>query len=226
MMVTKWWLVGGRLCLDFVNTSGARVSGGKRRGRDYVDFVLRDKLHGYESLLGFSEAAGSITHSEAGRLGRVAANDPPGAASVLTRAVEFREALYRIFKSVVEKWAPEAGDLEILQRELGNARGHERLAYRGGEFVWTWDDASDGLDRVLWPVAQSAAELLASSDLGMVGQCGGDECGWLFLDTSRNGRRRWCDMSECGNRAKVKRFRERARTKLGSKKYSKGNRET
>jgi predicted RNA-binding Zn ribbon-like protein len=215
MMVTNWQLLGGRLCLDFVNTSGARVSRGTPRGRDYADFVLRDKLGGgYHTLLGFSEAAGSISHREALRLSRVAENDPAQAASVWTRAVEFREGLYRIFKSVVEKWAPEAGDLAILDRELGIARSRERLVYRRGEFLWAWDGsepALDALDRMLWPVARSGAELLASGDLAMVRQCGGDECGWLFLDSSRNRGRRWCDMSECGNRAKVKRFRERAR---------------
>jgi predicted RNA-binding Zn ribbon-like protein len=63
----------------------------------------------------------------------------------------------------------------------------------------------------LWPVARSAAELLTSGDLARVGQCPGEECGWLFLDTSRAGRRQWCDMADCGNLAKVRRFRDQRR---------------
>jgi predicted RNA-binding Zn ribbon-like protein len=212
-MVTIWKLTGGRLCLDFVNTVAGWVSGGKRRGRDdardYADVPLRDKLMGYGDLLSWAESAGAISHGELLRLGRRAASDPQGAVSVLARAIGLRAALYRIFKSAVENWTPDAGDMEILQRELLAARAHERLAHVSGAFVWAWDDSGRALDRVLWPVARCAAELLASDGRAMIGQCGGGECGWMFLDTSRNRKRRWCDMRECGNRAKVRRFRER-----------------
>jgi predicted RNA-binding Zn ribbon-like protein len=212
MPVTTWKLIGGRLCLDFVNTVGGRVSAGKRRGRDYADAVLRDMLTQYGDLLSWAEACGTLTRRESLRLGRRAAGDPQAAASVLARAVQLRAALYRIFKSVVRNWAPEPAAMRILQRELSVVRAHERLAYAAGAFVWTWNDSARALDRVLWPVARSAAELLASDSLAMIRQCAGDECGWMFLDASRNHNRQWCDMKDCGNRAKVKRFRQRTRS--------------
>jgi predicted RNA-binding Zn ribbon-like protein len=223
MPVTTWKLIGGRLCLDFVNTVGGRVSdrqhygpvsAGKRRGRDYADAVVRDKLPRYSDLLSWAESAGALTHREWLRLGRWAAGDPQAAASVLERAIQLRAALYRIFKSAIENWAPESAGMQILQRELSIGRAHERLAYVAGAFVWTWDDPAGSLDRVLWPVARSAAELLASDSLAMIRQCAGDECGWMFLDSSRNHNRQWCDMKDCGNRAKVKKFRQRRRTAL------------
>jgi predicted RNA-binding Zn ribbon-like protein len=65
---------------------------------------------------------------------------------------------------------------------------------------------------MLWAVARSAADLLASGSIATIRQCAGDECGWMFLDASRNHNRQWCDMKDCGNCAKVKRFRQRART--------------
>jgi len=208
-VVTTWKFIGGRLCLDFVNTVAGWVSGGGRRGRDYADTVLRDKLPQYEDLLAWAQCAGALTRNESRRLGRRALSDPRAAASAMARAAELRAALYRIFKSAVEHWPPRPADMEVLQRELSMASAHQRLARVSGAYVWRWDDSDPTLERVLWPVAGSAVELLTSNDLAMIRQCGGDACGWMFLDTSRNHSRQWCTMRECGNRAKVKSFRRR-----------------
>ena len=62
---------------------------------------------------------------------------------------------------------------------------------------------------MLWPVARSAADLLTSDDLGRVRECAGERCNWLFIDRSKNHSRRWCDMQDCGNVAKVRRYRSR-----------------
>ena len=59
---------------------------------------------------------------------------------------------------------------------------------------------------MLWPVVQSAVDLMTSPELDRVGQCADDRgCGWLFVDTTKNRSRRWCDMRDCGNRAKARR---------------------
>jgi predicted RNA-binding Zn ribbon-like protein len=101
-------------------------------------------------------------------------------------------------------------DLETLNRELRVARAHERLV-ASPRFAWEADNPPAALDRVLWPVVRSAADLLTSPELERVGQCRGEECGWLFLDISRSRRRQWCHMADCGNLAKVRRFRQRRR---------------
>jgi predicted RNA-binding Zn ribbon-like protein len=85
----------------------------------------------------------------------------------------------------------------------------------GGE-RWRWRWAGDAesepaLDRVLWPVARSAAELLTSDDLAAVRECAAPDCRWLFLDRSRNRSRRWCAMATCGNRSKARRHYRRGR---------------
>jgi len=105
---------------------------------------------------------------------------------------------------------PEPSDLEILNHELADARAHERLGVRDGRIAIGWDDR-DSLEHPLRVVAREAAELLTSEQISRVRQCGGESCGWLFLDTSRNRSRQWCDMRDCGNLAKVRRFRERQR---------------
>jgi len=99
--------------------------------------------------------------------------------------------------------------VELLNRELALARAHEHLAFSAGRFQLAWPANPDALDQVLWPVVRSAAELLTGDELPRVAQCAGELCGWLFLDTTRNRSRRWCDMADCGNLAKVRRFRRR-----------------
>jgi predicted RNA-binding Zn ribbon-like protein len=193
--------IGGSLCLDFVNTVGGRAD-----QRAYT--VLRDKLPTFDDLLTWSRLAGLVSQAEVLRLVRRAAGNPKEAAVVLKRAATLREGLYRIFRSVVDGRRTVRNDIAILERELSNARDHERLSPAAGAFEWTWDDR-DALDRMLWAVSRSAAELLTSEDLSTLRHCGGEECGWMFLDTSRNRSRQWCDMRDCGNRAKVRRFRER-----------------
>lgn len=189
--------ISGSLCLDFVNTVGGRT-----------EIVLRDKLNEYGDLQRFGQLSGSLSPAAARRLARATAGDSGEAAAVLARARELREALYRIFRSSIDERRPAVRDLATLGAELFISRGHERLAISGKAYVWEWDDEA-APDRVLWPVARSAAGLLTSGNLAMLRQCAGDTCGWLFLDTSRNHGRRWCDMKDCGNRAKVQRYRTR-----------------
>ncbi|MCZ3387352.1 MAG: CGNR zinc finger domain-containing protein, partial [Actinomycetia bacterium] len=97
-------------------------------------------------------------------------------------------------------------DLAKLNHALGQSIGHRVLAAaeRGGvREEWR---SSDALTQVLWPVAIDAWDLLTEPELTLIRQCPLDAggCGWLFLDTSRAGNRRWCDMRMCGNRAKVR----------------------
>jgi predicted RNA-binding Zn ribbon-like protein len=192
--------IAGSLCLDFVNTAG---------GRGVRDVVLRDKLKDYMDIATWSRLAGFSTAREARNLERVAERYTARAAATLARAILLRETLYRIFKSVLRRSAPAGSDLDVLRDEISMARAHQRLVRSGAGFAWIWDRSENALDSPLWRVSQSAADLLTSADLQKLRQCGGDECGWLFLDTSRNRTRRWCVMKDCGNRAKVRRFRRK-----------------
>jgi predicted RNA-binding Zn ribbon-like protein len=88
-----------------------------------------------------------------------------------------------------------------------------------GGFRWGWDEESDSLTKVLWPVAKAAADLLTSEGhaLKRLHQCAASDCGWLFIDMSRNHSRRWCDMSNCGNVAKARRHYHRKKVqKVGA----------
>jgi len=196
-------LVGGRLCLDFVNTVG---------GRKNDSSVLGDKLEDYSDLVAWSQHSGIVTAAEAARLIKESKQKPAAANTVLRRAVALREALHRIFKATVMEKVPRSIDLETMNDELLKARKNERLISTGEGFRWEWIGGEIALDRMLWPVAQSAAEFLSAGDFSRLRECGGEECGWLFEDTSRNRSRQWCHMQDCGNRAKVRRFRTRLQT--------------
>ena len=203
-------LVGGEPSLDFVNTVGAWVTDPDNKStRDYKDVLVREKLMNYADLVAWSWYAGLLTEKDAKRLLSTGEKQPRTASAVIKRGLKLRETLYRLFKATVENWRPDPADIERLNEELYIAREHQSLVSTGNKIVWKWDDSDEALDRVLWPLALSGAELLSSGDRSRLHQCGGDECGWLFLDTSRNGRRYWCEMRDCGNLAKVRRFRQR-----------------
>jgi len=205
-------LIGGRLCLDFTNTVGGRQRDAAPRKSAARALILGEKLTDYADLVAWSREAEILTPAEAQRLVRESKQRGAEAAAVLERAVQLRETIYRLCQSILSSKLPETADLETLNRELLKARSHERLARGANGFTWAWIDTKYALDRMLWPVAHSAAELLTTEDCSRLRECGGEDCGWLFEDTSRNRSRQWCDMQECGNRAKVRRFRTRQRS--------------
>ncbi len=200
-------LVGGDRCLDFVNTVGGRQPAGSA----FTSVVHDDKLSGYADLVAWAQHAGVIARTQARALERLAQRRAADAARVLARAIRLREALHRVLRACMAGVRSDRGDLELLNDELSAARGRERLTPGAGGFRWEGPGAGKELDSLLWPIRDAAAALLTSGHLARLRQCGGDGCGWLFLDRSRNGSRRWCTMKDCGNVAKVRRFRRKRR---------------
>lgn len=197
----KFKLIGGLPSLDFVNTVGGRIA----------SEIRDDKLVEYEDLLAWSRKAGLMGQKEVRMLARRAKEDPRTAITVLKRAVQLREAAYRLFKAAIKNGRPDPEDLKRLNQELRLAKGREILVHHGGGYHFEWGTGEVPLDQMLSILAQSAAMVLTSDQLSQVKQCGGERCGWLFWDKSRRRNRTWCDMKDCGNLAKVHRFRQRHR---------------
>jgi len=195
-------LTSGRLCLDFANTVRARPLS-----------VRTEYINNYGDLLDWSRQATILTVGETESLASEATRNPKEAEAALAVALELREALYGIFSARAAGLPAPGMDLQTLNWAIARSMGRAGLVQSAssGRFEWTWPDAQPGLDRVSWWVARSAAELLTSNDLTFVRECAGYDCGWLFVDTTRNRSRRWCDMSSCGNRAKGRRHYERKR---------------
>jgi predicted RNA-binding Zn ribbon-like protein len=189
-------LVGGALCLDFANTVDPR-SGSERE----------EFLDSYPALVEWAVHAGAIAVPVGRRLVTAGAHEPARAQRVLRRALALREAIYRLFAGQASARSRD-DDLALVTDELHRAFAASALERRGAEYVFTFA-GDDALDQMLWPVARSALELLTSPDLARVKECDGVPCGWLFLDRSKAGRRRWCSMDSCGNRVKARRYRDR-----------------
>jgi predicted RNA-binding Zn ribbon-like protein len=200
----RFELRGGVVCLDFVNTVGWRLT-------DHSS----EYLGTYEDLLEWGGQTGLLTLEQKEGLLRRARLDPEGAREALSRALALREAIYRVISAHVVGETPEESDLSALNRELSVSLSRLRVILAGGAYGWGWDWSGDDgrvrLDGPLWPVARSAAELLTSPKLGRVKVCAGEGCGWVFVDESRNGSRRWCDSRDCGNRERVRRHLARQR---------------
>jgi predicted RNA-binding Zn ribbon-like protein len=191
----RFELTGGALCLDLANTVDNRLTEPK------------ELLPSYASLLAWGRQAGVLDEASARALAREAASRPAAALAALRRAREAREAIYAVFSALAGGAPPPPSALAALNAALPGALARLRLRARdGAPFEWAWDDAGRPLDRVLWPALRSAAELLTGGELPRLRLCAAEECGWLFLDHSKNATRRWCDMRVCGNRSKVRRF--------------------
>jgi len=106
---------------------------------------------------------------------------------------------------------PPPATLDALGTELSRWYPHGRLVPDGDRLQWAYG-GMDELERPLWEIARAAARLVTSPSLARVRPCAADDCGWWFLDDTKNGSRRWCDMKICGNRDKVRRFRARQKT--------------
>ena len=193
-------LDAGALCLDFANTLEWR----------YTDHP-KEMLGGYSDLIHWGEAAGIMPSGYAQRLHRNATNQPQKAAKAYEAAIKLREAIYRIFANISAlEGERKREDLDLLNQSLSESLSHMQIVQSPQGYDWDWTESTERLDRVVWPVTRSAAELLTSDRLDRVGQCADDRgCRYLFFDTSRNGSRRWCSMEACGNRAKARRHYQR-----------------
>lgn len=123
--------------------------------------------------------------------------------AMLARALALREALYRLFHAQAEQREPHADDLALLGGFLAEAAPRVALARIDGAYAWRIGGAGGALAALLSPVLWSAIDLLGGARLAKVKRCANDACQWLFIDDSKNGSRRWCSMSSCGNRAKA-----------------------
>jgi len=144
-------------------------------------------------------------------LARRAEQDPRRAAAVYELGIALREAIWGVFSAIASGEAPRDADLALIGDAAAAGRARERLVYDRSGVGWSLPADGDALERPLWEIASSAADVLTSAELDRVKECASDTCEWVFLDRSRNRSRRWCDMSDCGNRAKARRFQAKTR---------------
>jgi predicted RNA-binding Zn ribbon-like protein len=191
-------LIGGHPALDLVNTLDWR----------FRESGSEDLLTGYEDLLGFVTQAKLISAAQARRFARTV---PPNKAQTILASVrDLREATAELLYSELEGRTANPHTLKTLETFVRQARTHQELVRNGSKLVWEFAE-SNAPELPLWLLSMESGELVTSDAIQKLRACGNPECQWLFLDSSKNHTRRWCDMKICGNRMKARRFKAQHR---------------
>lgn len=189
-------LLGGHVALDFANTVHSR---GEKWGPDY--------LTSFGDLTDWAFRVDLIDQREHVSLLQKANASPAVAEAELENARDLRETLHRIFSAEERDGTPRESDLDSLSDAYAHASAQRRLTNGRDGVIWT-PAPPVALSDIAGRIALMATELLiARHQRRTVRICQGRNCGWLFLDLSRGGHRRWCSDKTCGSAARVRKFR-------------------
>jgi predicted RNA-binding Zn ribbon-like protein len=194
---TLFDLCGGHPALDLVNSLDNRF---REDGPD-------EMLASYADLLRFLEESGLLSRQHVRALNKTVA--PEAAAQALRSAHDLREATAAVLYSSLARKEPGQQDIGVLEKHFLDAARHRELQWERAGFAWAWGRHENEPELPVWILAESVSDILLSPDMARVRTCAADTCRWLFLDTSKNHTRRWCNMKVCGNRMKARRFHER-----------------
>lgn len=190
--------VGERLWLDFVNTEPASRAS--------------DALRDFDGYVHWLELAGVLDGERAGALRRRAVEQPAGAHAALLDARRVRVGLRALAERGALGERVRLDALAEINRVLGRSAGTRRVERRtDGSYTRSFVPVGDAFAGLMIPIVESAADALILGELSRVRRCADITCIRVFYDNTKNGRRRWCDMATCGNRAKAARHRARAR---------------
>jgi predicted RNA-binding Zn ribbon-like protein len=201
--------IAGHPVLDFNNTV-AWTPRGKSNNR----------LPRPIDLVRWGAESGILTSDEARKLRGYCVRNGSRSRSELAEAVRLRDLLHRLFSGLVGSEAPPNASIAELNRHLKKLRSRQKLEWRHGKLGWA-PVVSSGTSMIMNRLALSAAGLITSEEVRRLRTCANPDCGWLFLDTTKNGLRKWCSMSDCGGRAKAKRYYE-SQTKLQKRGQKRG----
>jgi predicted RNA-binding Zn ribbon-like protein len=185
--------VGGDVVLDFVNT----VTGRNGRPRDWVP--------SFGALADWAAAAKLLPKGQCQSLKRLSRNVSEDANTALRTARKLREVLYRVLMRSIDGGSGGKEDLQYLHQIWCHALGRHSLRSVRGSVQPVLLQSSTDLEAIGSLLAVRAMDVLRDLPVTRLRQCAGPNCAWLFIDSSKGGRRRWCDMATCGNDAKARR---------------------
>lgn len=173
-------------CLAFSNTVSSRGEPGQQ-----------DRIQSMEALRGWL-AKQLILDGDAPNIGE----DP----RILERAIRLREAIYSVGSALASRLEPSEDDVSELNWNVQRGIVAAKLEPGNGRLNWDLESQRSSMAGCLGLLALSAANLYTSERAQRVRLCNNPTCGWLFLDLSKNHSRKWCDMADCGNVAKARRY--------------------
>lgn len=188
-------LIAGNSALDFVNTLDWR----------FRESGPEELISSYDDLVGFTEQSKLMTVKQAKQLKR--RTSAYAGVRILDEARELREALANLIYSGLDGLNVPGARLKTVEKFFQTARAETRLVREGARLRWDWAGAEVKAEFPLWALTRAASRLMLSENVARIRACDNPECRWLFLDTSKNHTRRWCDMKICGNRMKARRFK-------------------
>ena len=197
--ISKLPSLGGDLSLDFVNTV-----------HDRHEEPLRNLLQNYLDLVIWIHSADAISNSQKESLLNKGRENQTKANQVYKDALQLREALYDLVVNIIDRGEVAQVNMQLINQWLSGAFSNLEMSQLNGHFVLDWKTENFELESVLWPVIRAFADLVTSEDRNRIKQCG--NCGYLFVDNSKNKSRRWCSMEICGNRVKARRHARKARS--------------
>ncbi len=165
----------------------------------------QEYLRQYGDVLVFACRIELLEAGQVGRIEKEASSHPRLAAAALTRARDLRETVHAVMQAEATGVSPARDHMTVLHSWWRRATHHAELR-RSDSGAFRPSVRVAHVDAVSWAVALAAVELLCSEKVSRLKECRGSDCGWLFLDTSRNRTRSWCSMKACGNRAKAARY--------------------
>lgn len=188
--IDKISLDGGSPCFHFINTV-----------HNWVDATVPDYLLSPIDIVAWAKKAEVLGAEQARLLEQWTLSNPGRAKQGLMRAKELRKILHNIFHAISEQKKVNSIELQKFNSFLADFLPKMRLKNSRGKYVQYWDFPNQNVDVILAPLAKDAYDLLLSEKLDRIKNC--PSCGWIFLDTSRNGSRRWCSMKSCGSNVKA-----------------------
>ena len=188
--------IGGDPSIDFVNTV------------DWADRgIEHERITDYERFVEWAHAAAMISEIDGQRLRRRARSTPRLAAVAYRQAMRTRWVLQRLYSAIVTGKSTRTA-LHEFNELLSRALQRMELASPSPthrSFARAWRGMGEELQSPLWPILWHACALMTSDDLSLLRVCDGVACGWMYVDRSRNGLRRWCRMETCGTQEKNRR---------------------
>lgn len=199
----KFQFVAGNLALDFANTIAYRFHPAK----------VKDHLQTADEIRQWAHQA-RLPHRES------IASSPRITQSALRRIRAVREQIFAVFHAIAGGQAIPPDSVRHIDDALRACQAKRCLSIQRQKAHWDWRPGAGYFDFLLYPVLVAAVDLLTSGPLDSVRHCADPTCGWLFLDRSNAGRRRWCTMADCGNRNKVRQHYQRKAASVSATKRS------